>query len=105
MNLRNGVNDIDWKRLDGTLEYVSAEYDCSDFRLVNLVRILYDFGDRIPPAYRSKIDSVLFHFRYWWDEPGENSMCYWSENHQILFASAEYLIGQLYPGTVFQKVG
>ena len=36
--LTNGVNDIDWKRLDGTLEYVSAEYDCSDFRLVNLVQ-------------------------------------------------------------------
>jgi hypothetical protein len=103
--LSNGVNEVNWTRLDGSLEYVSAEYDCADFRLVNLVRILYDFGDVIPPAYRSKIDSVLLHFRYWWDEPGENSMCYWSENHQILFASAEYLIGQLYPGTVFPGSG
>ena len=32
-------------------------------------------------------------------------MCYWSENHQILFASAEYLIGQLYPDTVFPNSG
>jgi len=103
--LTKGADEIDWKRLDGTLKYVTGEYDCADFRLVNLVRILYDFGDKIPPAYRSKIDSVLLNFRYWWDEPGENSMCYWSENHQILFASAEYLIGQLYPGTVFPKSG
>ncbi len=39
---------IDWGRLTGTLEYIRSEYDCSDFRLVNLVRILYEFGDRIP---------------------------------------------------------
>ena len=32
-------------------------------------------------------------------------MCYWSENHQILFASAEYLIGQLYPENVFPSSG
>ena len=32
-------------------------------------------------------------------------MCYWSENHQILFASAEYLIGQLYPDQIFKVSG
>ncbi|HPE75245.1 MAG TPA: hypothetical protein PLC80_04120 [Draconibacterium sp.] len=102
------VNDsakIDWNDLDGTLQFISSEYDCSDFRLVNLIRILYEYGDRIPEDYKSKIENVLFNFRYWWDEPGENSMCYWSENHQILFASAEYLIGQKYPDTVFKKSG
>ena len=103
--LTKGAKEIDWKRLDGTLKYVSAEYDCADFRLVNLVRILYDFGDKIPDGYKSEIDKVLLNFRYWWDEPGENSMCYWSENHQILFASAEYLIGQLYPEFIFPNSG
>jgi len=103
--LVNGEADIDWKRLEGTLQYISGEYDCSDFRLVNLVRIMYDFGDQIPAGTKSKIEDVLLNFRYWWDEPGENSMCYWSENHQILFASAEYLIGQLYPQIVFPSSG
>jgi hypothetical protein len=32
-------------------------------------------------------------------------MCYWSENHQILFASAEYLVGQKYPDSVFPRSG
>jgi len=104
-DLVKGEKEIDWTRLDGTLQYVSAEYDCADFRLVNLVRILYDYGDLIPPGYKSRIEEVLFNFRYWWDEPGENSMCYWSENHQILFASAEYLIGQLYPDSIFPNSG
>ena len=97
--------EIDWSRLDGTLEWIRNEYDCSDFRYVNLLRILYEFGDQVPADYRKKIEEVLFNFRYWWDEPGENSMCYWSENHQILFASAEYLVGQLYPETVFPSSG
>jgi len=98
-------SQIDWSRLDGTLEYIRWEYDCSDFRLVNVVRILYEFGDLIPEDYLAKMEEVLFNFRYWWDEPGENSMCYWSENHQILFASAEYLIGQLYPDSIFPSSG
>ncbi|MCF8346497.1 MAG: hypothetical protein K9G38_04730 [Bacteroidales bacterium] len=104
-DLVNKTAEIDWTRLDGTLEYVSAEYDCSDFRLVNLVRILYEFRESIPSDYLRKIEEVLFNFRYWWDEPGGNSMCYWSENHQILFATAEYLIGQLYPDQVFHNSG
>jgi hypothetical protein len=40
-------------------------------------------------------------FKYWMDEPGEDSMCYWSENHQLLFAASEYLAGQLYPEEIF----
>lgn len=101
---KDSVN-IDWHRLDGTLQYISNEYDCSDFRLVNLIRILYEYGDRIPESYMKNIEEVLFNFRYWWDEPGGNSMCYWSENHQILFASAEYLIGQKYPDVLFPNSG
>jgi len=100
-DLVNGEENIEWDLLDGTLNYIYSEYDCADFRLVNLVRILYDFGDKIPAGYKSSIEDVLLNFRYWWDEPGENSMCYWSENHQVLFASAEYLIGQLYPERIF----
>ncbi|MCF7975611.1 MAG: hypothetical protein K9N55_17475 [Phycisphaerae bacterium] len=104
-DLANGAKDIDWSRLAGTLEFINSQYDCSDFRLVNLIRILYEYGDRIPDATRSEIDKTLLGFRYWWDEPGENSMCYWSENHQILFASAEYLVGQKYRDTVFTNSG
>jgi len=104
-DLVNDMGKIDWSRLDGTLKYISSEYDCADFRLVNVVRLIYDYGDKIPKNYKNKIEDVLFNFRYWWDEPGENSMCYWSENHQMLFASAEYLIGQKYFDTVFPNSG
>lgn len=29
-------------------------------------------------------------------------MCYWSENHQVLFSTAEYLAGQLWPDKIFR---
>jgi len=103
--LVKGNQNIDWNRLDGTLEYIQKEYDCADFRLVNLLRILYEFNDQIPESTLIKIEDTLFNFRFWWDDPGENSMCYWSENHQILFASAEYLVGQKYPEIVFSNSG
>ena len=35
-------------------------------------------------------DTVL-RFKYWPDEPGTDSLCTWTENHQILFASAAVL--------------
>ncbi len=95
----------DWNALRGALEYIRGEFDCADFRLVNLIRILYEFEDIIPQSYTDEIEDILIGFRYWMDEPGENSMCYWSENHQILFASAEYLIGQKYPDRIFQNTG
>lgn len=104
-DLAEGSTGIDWSRLDGTLEYITGQYDCSDFDLVNLIRIVYEYGDQIPDSIRAKIDYTLLNFRYWWDEPGENSMCYWSENHQILFASAEYLVGQKYPDIIFPNSG
>lgn len=94
---------INWNLLDGTLEYISHEYDCSDFRFVNLIRILYEYGDKMPIDTYDKTKSVLSNFRFWWNDSGENSMCYWSENHQILFASAEYLLGLYFKDVYFNK--
>lgn len=104
-DLVNGVPVEDWSRLDGTLQFIENEYDCSDFRLVNLIRILYEFEDKIPETYKNKIKNVLLNFQYWWHQPVGNSMCYWSENHQILFASAEYLIGKKHHSEKFLKSG
>jgi hypothetical protein len=103
--LTNREKDIKWDRLDETLKYINAQYDCSDFRIATLLRILYDYPNAIPPDKMQEIKNTLLKFRYWMDEPGENGMCYWSENHQILFASAEYLAGQLYPNEIFSNTG
>lgn len=97
------LSSVDWNKLNGTLHYISKEYDCSDFRLVNLIRIIYEYGDVIPESVYNRLKEVLADFRFWWDDEGGNSMCYWSENHQILFASAEYLLGEYFHDMYFRK--
>jgi hypothetical protein len=101
----NKSGEIDWKQLDETLNYIDHQYDCSDFRISTLIRLLYDYHNQIPDYEMIKIQKTLLNFRYWMDEPGENGMCYYSENHQILFASEEYLVGQLYPNEIFPNSG
>jgi hypothetical protein len=91
--------EIDWNRLNATLE------NMDDFRMVAIIRILYEFENQIPDTVKRKIEKSLTEFRYWWDEPGGNSMCYWSENHQILYASEEFLAGQFYPDKIFSNTG
>ncbi len=103
--LISGNDFIDWDKLNGTLQFIKNEYDVSDFKMVNLIRILYEYREFIPSEIKHRIDSVLLGFRYWMDEPNRNSICYWSENHQILFSSAEYLIGKLYKKNVFSDSG
>ena len=85
--------------------YVDGRYDCSDFRLVSLMRIMYKYGDEIPDVQYEAIKDTLLNFKYWMDQPGEDSMCFWSENHQLLFATAEYLAGQIFPGEIFTNDG
>lgn len=96
---------IDEPDLQDARTFVRQRYDCSDFRLQALFRILRDYPDRLTPAASAMIKEILLGFRYWMDEPGDDSMCFWSENHQILFSSAEYLAGQLYPHEVFSNSG
>src|SRR5262249_32746563 len=71
----------------------------------------------------AQVKSLLLGFKYWLDEPfyavqesrlaeerkrikpnegAEYEMTFWSENHQILFATAEYLAGQMWPDALFQ---
>lgn len=86
---------------------IDARNDCADFDMHAVLRMLYQFGDRpewsVELLERAK--ATVLGFKYWPDEPGVDSMCTWSENHHILFASAGYLAGQLYPDAVFSNSG
>jgi hypothetical protein len=82
-------------------QFIDARYDCSDFAMTTIIKTLYSYIDKIEEKTREKIKETVLNFKYWIDEPGDDSMCYWSENHQILFASCEYLAGQYYPDEIF----
>lgn len=89
------------------LDEMDDRIDCADFRVPAILRLLYWFADN--PRVSSELltrarDSVL-DFKYWPDEPGIDSMCTWTENHQILFSAGAYLAGQLYPDEEFTNSG
>ena len=87
------------------LDFINTRYDCADFRLICILRTLYAYSHLISFPTKDAMTKAVLHFKYWMDEPGEDSMCYWSENHQLLFAACEYLAGQLYPKREFYTGG
>ncbi|MBU2510197.1 hypothetical protein KJ966_02630 [bacterium] len=93
--------------LQGVLDYVNDRYDCSDFVLLGIVRILYQFFDSelLDLQIKTNIEQTILDFKYHPEEPGIDSMCYWTENHQIMFATNAYLAGQMFPDKVFTNSG
>lgn len=92
-------------QIHAILDYIDQRLDCADFRLVCIVRSLYFYAEHISPATLRRMETTVLGFKYWMDEPGVDSMCYWSENHQLIFATCEYLAGQLFPERVFRNDG
>lgn len=87
------------------LDFIDRRYDCADFRMICVLRSLYDFSGLISRPTIERMKRTVLGFKYAMDEPGEDSMCYWSENHQLIFAACEYLAGQLYPDEAFDNDG
>ena len=103
-NVHHGKT-IDAAEIAHIKTFVDHRYDTSDFRLQSVLRILYGHDESLTPATADSIKHMLLDFKYWMDEPGKDGMCFWSENHQILFAAAEYLAGQKYPNDIFTNNG
>ena len=60
-------------------------------------------GGKVPEVSRELVQRSLVGFKYWMAEPGDDAMCFWSENHQLLFATAEYLAGATFPEDTFNN--
>ena len=93
--------------LRASIQYVNDRRDCADFVIHSLLRLLYQFSDnsKVDNKIIRDAESCVLNFKYWPDEPGTDSMCTWTENHYILFSSAAYLAGQLYPKKIFANSG
>ena len=104
--LATGLAGPDTDRmLAGSLPPIGRCDDCADFILVPLLWARIRHGDAIDPEVRAEIDRVVLSFRYWLDEPGDDVMWFYSENHALLFHTACYLAGGLFPDAVFARSG
>jgi hypothetical protein len=95
---------------DAALAYVDARLDCGDFVLHGVLRLLLQFGadPRVPAPLVARAESSLLGFKYGPDELADgrpDSLCTWTENHQILFAAAALLAGERHPDAVFAASG
>lgn len=94
---------VKWDVLHECIAMIESRADCSDFYLTGLLGALYRYGEQaeFPTAVKEALETCILGFRYWMDEPGQDIMCFWTENHQILFHCCEVLAGQLFPDRIF----
>ncbi len=89
------------------IAFVRSNRDCNDFILGGMLRILHLYGrtQALSSGLRGEMRDCIQGFRFWWDEPGADTRCFWTENHQIIFHMDQLLAGQLYPDAVFPVSG
>ena len=85
---------------------VNERHDCADF-----CAAAADLGlspharHALATASWAEVRAAILNFRYWLDEPGNDVMWFWSENHVLCFHVAQYLAGDAFPGEVFPNSG
>ena len=89
--------------IEGVLPAIEDCHDCADFALVPLLWARHSYGDAIGRVTRERLDRAILGYRYWMDEPGNDVQWYFSENHALLFHTAAYLAGQLFPDATFVR--
>ncbi|MGI8939840.1 MAG: hypothetical protein ACR2JF_16815 [Iamia sp.] len=91
------------------LDKITSWEDTGDFDVLYLVNLLLGYRDQLPADTVAAIEEALLGFEYWYTEPTPEGVVdekyYWSENHQIIFHTDEYLMGQTYPDEVFTNDG
>jgi hypothetical protein len=103
------------------VEHVLSTKDTADFHATDLLRFAFRYrlfqgapDPRVPGYVSATIKVSLLNFKYWYDQIADGrmgghdwehdkdvEMTFWSENHSILFPSAEFLAGQLWPDETF----
>jgi hypothetical protein len=97
---------IDPADLEGPLRMLEDRYDCADFEAVGLIHLLRRIPEeRWPTAEGQAVRRALTGFKYWIDQPGLDAMCYFTENHQFVWHTAELLAGELFADETFTNTG
>lgn len=96
---------------DSIFTKLSTFEDTSDFDALYLMNALLGYRGHpaVAPELWQKTEDALLGFKFWYTQPTPpgiiDDMWYWSENHQIIFHTLEYLAGQTWPDRVFTTTG
>ena len=89
--------------MEDMLRLIERRVDCADFLVCGLIRYIKNYP--VPPKTAARIRQVLTHWRYWMDQDGFDGMCFWSENHCLMFYTGAMLAGEMYPEDDFPLAG
>jgi len=98
-------NDIADKALDVVLRKFREKHDCADFHTGGIALMLQKYNKLLSTEKIVEIKNLLLDFRYWLDEPGDDVMWFFSENHALNFHVGQYLFGHMFPEDIFTVSG
>lgn len=87
------------------LSTIEDKVDTADFRLPVFLLLYSKYKKFIPEGLMERFKKAILNFRYWMDEPGNDVMWYFSENHALLFHISQYLCGYYFPENKFLVSG
>lgn len=88
-----------------SLRKIEAKEDCADFYLSPMYLLMTRYREYLSDDLYERMKQSVLNFRYWIDEPGNDVMWYFSENHALLFHIGQYLAGYLFPEDTFTVSG
>ena len=94
-------DELDLLRNDIAL--IKRRGDCADFIVCGLLRYMHEYG--IPAELSADVRDALLDFRYWMTMKGTDGMCFWSENHSLMFWFSACDAGSFYPDDYFHRAG
>lgn len=99
----NGDKDKIETILRRQIDFINKRSDCSDFYLSYFPFMIRNFSDSglIRKETLDDMKKCILNFRYWHDEPGDDAMWFYSENHALMFHVCQLIAGELYPYETF----
>jgi hypothetical protein len=96
---------------DAIFARIATMEDTTDFDLLYLLNTYLAFAGHpaVDSALWDETRQAFLDFKYWYSDPTPAGLIddkwYWSENHQAIFHTLEYLAGQTFPDEVFTITG
>ncbi|MGI5282179.1 hypothetical protein ACQEVF_02500 [Nonomuraea polychroma] len=90
--------------LERALWMIDNRADCADFEAVGLAH-LWHRAHAWEAGLRERVREAMLGFKYWIDQPGLDAMCYFTENHQLVWHTAELLWGAALSDETFSGTG
>ncbi len=105
LEVEQEMTDRAYDYLMNSLEMIKNKEDCADFYLVPMFLLITRYREYLSDELYAEIQGNILNFRYWIDEPGNDVMWYFSENHAFLFHISQYLAGHLFAEEQFAVSG